>query len=452
MQRNEHGEHGDPTFLSQLESIRRAFEAIGLQVSVLYDAEGAPLAVYVEDQLLVEPEAMDRARDTLPPWRSTRDRRGGPVLCDFRQHPRRRSGEPSRALELMDLMGREGCSLNHIVSIDPVGTCPAQEPAPAGFPINPEVNPDAQAGAGIRVLVVDSGLVETFADHPWLAADVDGEIEDLTDPGDPEILREYVAHGQFIAGVVKCVAPASSVRVSGALRHAGALDEFQLGSLLLDVVEQEEAERGRWPDIISLSAGVHTMDDQPLMGLEVFMNALAAHEDTTLVAAAGNHNKVSPYWPAACGTLPTPNTGVVSVGALREDGMGLACFSNHGPWVNVYAPGERLVNAFVSGTYKYHDPAATHCRYHPDPVPYAQCTCVTAPVEGSTADFTGLAEWSGTSFSTPIVAAMIAVRMVKTKENSRQAAAALLAGAGTVQGAGKTLLPIGWSPTYSWAK
>ena len=46
---------------------------------------------------------------------------------------------------------------------------------------------------------------------------------------------------------------------------------------------------------------------------------------------------------------PASFPGVTAVGALSAEGRERAAFSNHGAWVEVYAPGERVQSSFVRG-------------------------------------------------------------------------------------------------------
>jgi hypothetical protein len=334
-----------------------------------------------------------------------------------------RSIEPDPQRVGLEQFGPGVAAPDYLITISDgtAGTCPASEPIPVdpAEPPYPGLTIEKAAGEGIRVVVVDTGLdPDAVAAHPWLTG-VTGD-PDLAVPaggGPTRPLGPYAGHGTFIAGVVRCMAPAAEVIVRRHFSKLGALFESDLVRALDLVLEND------YPDIISMSAGTWTFDPSGLLGLSVFNETrLRQHKGVVLVAAAGNDNSRRPFWPAAA-----PWT--ISVGALATDWRSRAHFSNYGRWVDVYAPGEDLVNAFPVGRYTYREPALErHNRPHR---------------VGDTADFEGMARWSGTSFATPMVAGMIAARMSHTGENGRDAGAATLAIARSTAlfGLGAALLP-----------
>jgi len=296
---------------------------------------------------------------------------------------------------------------NHIFWVTPVHCCPATEPVEVPLHALPDPGICDGGGEGVLVYVSDTGLLPEASEHPWLAG-VTGTPDELEPTSDGTFLiPEYAGHGTFIAGVARCMAPASAVYVARDFRVAGTVSETQLVRRLNDALR-------RGADVISVSAGGFTRRHLPPLSFEYFWNRFRHYKGVALVAAAGNNSQRKPFWPAA---FPQ----VVGVGALAANGRARAYFSDFGPWVDVYAPGEDLVNAFAKGTYV--------CREPPD--------------AGHVRHFRGMARWSGTSFSTPLVAGLIAARMSRTGENGRQAADALLARARqqALPGVGPVLYP-----------
>jgi hypothetical protein len=299
----------------------------------------------------------------------------------------------SAAIDAID--GRLGVGVatpNHVLSICPVGSCPATEPAEVDPGALPDPGISDGGGQGVCIHISDTGLLDSAHEHPWLAG-VTGEPDSLrpADSAGTVAIPEYAGHGTFVAGVARCMAPASAVHVVSDLDTAGALSEHK-------IVKRLDEALGLGADIICLPAGGNSRKNLPPLGFEALWRRYRHHKGTVLVAAAGNNSSRRPFWPAA---FPQ----VVGVGAIAANRRGRARFSDFGPWVDVYAPGEDLVNAYATGTY----------------------TCREPPNTGEIRTFRGMARWSGTSFAAPLVAGLIAARMSRTGENGRQAADALLA-------------------------
>ncbi|GAA3625055.1 S8/S53 family peptidase [Microlunatus ginsengisoli] len=327
-----------------------------------------------------------------------------PAVARYRLPTRRDSGatDVDRALELIaadpsiDLVTPE-----HLLHICSNGSCcPATEPAETGLDGPwPRMTPDPDAGDGVRVLVIDTGIhlpATTDGRTPWLDG-VSGDAE----PNGP-ILDPYAGHGTFAAGVVRCRAPKATVEVLRfTVDASGAVSEIEIADLLGRALESADP-----PDVISLSAGTYTRLHRPLLAFQVLWdNTLQRMPDTVVVAAAGNDSRYAPFWPAAF-------DWAVGVGSLDRDDR-ISSYSNFGPSADVFALGRNHVNAFPDGSY----------------------VCNETPDKGDQREFgTGLARWSGTSFSTPMVAGMIAAEIsgdrTHRRKTPRQARDSVLSQAG----------------------
>jgi subtilisin family serine protease len=334
--------------------------------------------------------------------------------------PRTPTLVPDLVERLDEALGRGVAKPDHHVYVCPY-PCPATEPIEVQGITDPVPPPGLDAGCcrripwagndgdGVSVCIVDTGLIpNAAADHPWLAG-VRGAEENpyVADASGNLVIAPYAGHGTFVAGVLRCMAPKASVFVERAFNIAGADYETNLASSLEDALD-------RHPDILVFTFTSSTHRDQSLHTFdELYERRIRQRKGLVVLAPAGNDGWSRRMWPAA-------HPGVIAVGALARNWRDRAKFTNHGRWVDVYAPGEDLINAFPEGTYVCNEP----------------------PI-GERRQFHGMANWSGTSFSTPIVAGLIAARMSQTGENAQQAADALLrfACSQAVPGVGPVLYP-----------
>jgi hypothetical protein len=403
----------------QTELIASAYRAKGVDVGVARLRDGSLDFLYQRGVILVRNNYLARVAEIVGAGEGGEDRQAEAERGDGQDHSVEgitlyslagaRISDTLEALQAIDReLGPGIAAPNHLFSITPVLPCPATEPSPVPSDMLPDPDVCDAAGVGVSVYVPDTGLLEDAAVHPWLAG-VTGQPDELPPPDASGVVMigEYTGHGTFVAGVARCMAPGSTVFVTSDFTTAGVLSEFEIVLRLNHAL-------GLGVNIISLSAGGTTRHNLPPLGFEGFWSRYRSYKGVLLVAAAGNNSTRRPFWPAA---FPQ----VVGVGALAANRRGRAYFSDFGPWVDVYAPGEDLINAYAVGTYKYREP----------------------PRIGEEREFHGMARWSGTSFATPLVAGLIAARMTRTGENARQAADALLAAARAQQvpGLGPVLLP-----------
>jgi subtilisin family serine protease len=193
------------------------------------------------------------------------------------------------------------------------------------------------------------------------------------------------------------------VYVGSHFPYSGGTLEYMLARDLETLITDQS------PDLINLSAGGYTHGDVPPLS---FIEFRQRHPDVTLVTAAGNDSTDRPFWPAAF-------DWAIAVGALGADLQNLAWFSNHGDWVNVYALGEGVVNAYATGVYTYQEP----------------------PKKPAKQVFDGMARWSGTSFAAPLVAGLIVAEMARSQSSAAVAWQAVLGTAANTGGFGPVLLP-----------
>jgi hypothetical protein len=421
----------DAVFDAQYRNIKDAFALEGIHLEVAYTAAGDVDYVYQAGRLLTlfDGPFFGRLQEWLPGIQRVDDEEPVPGALTVLSIENLRDGYLTvpQALDIVDERlgdanpGPRGGKpvatpdyLHHITRLCPpippeVPGGDPRQPYPPPVPPDPPAPPGPAAERrhrrGAFIGVSDTGHLDDLdpSRYPWLDG-VDGDPDELGPrlPSGLFSIPEFNGHGTFVAGVAKTMAPHARVFVARHFSRSGAQLESEL-------VGDLEALAGRSPDIINISAGTYTRRDWTSLGFELFHER---HPDATLVASAGNDGIDRPVFPAAY-------DWAISVGALGADQRNRAWFSDFGPWVDVYALGEGLVNAYAAGEYTYQEPPKRPARQR----------------------FSGMARWDGTSFAAALVTGLIAARMARTGLSSAEAARDLIETAERIPGVGRVLHP-----------
>jgi hypothetical protein len=257
----------------------------------------------------------------------------------------------------------------HFAPKPPLATPPKPSP-----PTSP---PDSR----VTVAVIDTGCITK---HPWWQGVVTAAREEPPDPARAETLVR--GHGTFIVGLIRSLAP----EVKVVARQVPVESDFTEFRVAFEMVEAARSDRAA---VINVSLGTCPIDGLPpvAMGQAVSALQLAYGDDLAIVASAGNDGSEHVVYPAA---FP----GVIGVGAIDAQ-RSRATFSNFGSWVQACAPGRHVSSYFgITKSFTF-EPIGT---------------------------FEGYAEWEGTSFAAPVVAARIAEAVTTTGRPARPSSGGVL--------------------------
>jgi len=278
--------------------------------------------------------------------------------------------EAIRAVREETPAGAQVVAPNHIFLSTPYnhgGPFGPPVPVPASH-----LRPRLPVPAPVPVAIIDTGLWKDSALPESYFTPDQVDVETETDIDNDGVLDGDVGHANFIAGVIVRHAPYVTLSVLRVLDTFGVCTESDLVAAL-DRLDPSVR-------VVNLSLGGFTLDDRPPLGLQAAMARALDGVDRVAVAAAGNNgNRTDRFWPAAFAAAGHSWSSQVAAVAAH-DGRELCEWSNAGDWVTLVAPGQ--------------DVESTYIRHPMFP--------------------SGWAQWSGTSFATPRVAAEIAGQIRRT--------------------------------------
>lgn len=336
-------------------------------------------ALVLRDQILVAARDAADVEGLARRWIDRVETDDDALLARMRLRPGRGTQPAVLAAELARPHGhrQRAVTANHVLR-----GAPDWSGGPADQPRKPNLEPSAPRSGRVTDPVLTVAVLDTgISRHPWFEAEEwfgrvrEQDVERLDELAGDDRLDAQAGHGTFVVGVIRQAAPDAYFVTPKVLASDGVTSDFDLVRKLRRL-RRWSRRTDRHLDLVNLSFGGFTVDDLPSPHVADAVAALG--RDTVVVACAGNDGGDRPFWPAAL-------KSVIAVGALDADGADRAPFSNYGWWVDACAIGERVASSFVT----FDGPEPSTGVYDDD-------------------NFTGYAEWSGTSFAAPRVLGAIA--------------------------------------------
>jgi hypothetical protein len=273
----------------------------------------------------------------------------------------------------------------------------------------------------VRIAVIDTGVHRATGGFGGLFDGVDQSSSNrdfLTvinqQQGAGDLLDDAAGHGTFVAGITRQIASQVDVVVYRALDSDGLGTDEAIGCAIERAIVDFESDprycnNDKRRLVINLSLGVATLNDRCPLAMALALDHLDPRYHA-VVAAAGNERTCVPLWPAA-------DPRVLAVGSVTSD-LRPSAFTNFGWWVDFSLCGEAVVSSYVPG------------------IENSQLDAMPETYVGDSP----WATWTGTSFSSPQLAALLAVQASRTS-SMREAIAALRDDSvGVVKGLGHILV------------
>jgi subtilisin family serine protease len=284
--------------------------------------------------------------------------------------------DANRYADIARLIRRGGIpsGVNHITPLGPIlkaGDAGAEPTAARAESPPPFIR---ESDRPVVVAVIDTGITDQRRSDGWLGGVTRADNVDLLDdlPTHDGFLDFGAGHGTFASGIVAQVAPGADLRVYKAIDSDGIGSEVGVACAMIRAVDEGA-------QILNLSLGVQTVDDQPPLAIAAAVDIINERTNgaVLMIAAAGNDGNSRPSWPAAF-------RSVVSVAALTAE-LRPTNFSNRGFWITCSTVGTGLVSMYPEGT--------ETPEFDPQPDTFS-------------AD--AWAVWTGTSFAAPQIAGAVA--------------------------------------------